>query len=102
MSIRKELLQSHIKELKDRWEQLSQKLKAISKQRDLETRADEKMRMNAVISETETERNQVEAELTKRQLELDSLTAPTAPAASSTPSAQHVIKPIAELLTCAF
>jgi hypothetical protein len=36
---------------------------------------------------------QVEAELTKRQLELDALTAPTAPGASSTPSAQHVIKP---------
>ena len=57
------ILTTKIKELQSRWERLSQLLEALHLQRDLETRADERLRLDILITERETVREQVAAQL---------------------------------------
>jgi hypothetical protein len=63
-------LQARIDELNTRWDRLSQKLKALVQQRDLETRPEEKMRMDASIEENERERQKIEADLSQLEAQL--------------------------------
>ena len=62
-------LQARINELHLRWGRLSQKLQGLQQQRDLETRFEEKLRLDSLIRETEAEREQVEAELQRFEAE---------------------------------
>ncbi len=73
-------LQARVDELQTRWDRLSQKLKALVQQRDLETRPEEKMRMDTIIEENERERQKIEEELS--QLEAQSTGAAVAPPVS--------------------
>src|SRR5512147_3046120 len=63
-------LQARIDELNTRWDRLSQKLKALVQQRDLETRLEEKMRMDAKIEENERDRQKIEEELNQLEAQL--------------------------------
>jgi len=49
MNSRQTILQARIQELQARRDRLTQKLQALSQQRDYETRADEKLRMDPII-----------------------------------------------------
>ena len=63
-------LQTRIDELNTRWDRLSQRLKALVQQRDLETRTEEKMRMDASIEKDERERQKIEEELSQLEAQL--------------------------------
>ena len=63
-------LQARIDELNTSWDRLSQKLKALVQQRDLETRPEEKMRLDAIIEETERERQKIGEELSQLEAQL--------------------------------
>ena len=52
-----------VEELEARWNRLSALLAALSKQRDEETRAEERIRLDSRISETEAERARVQGRL---------------------------------------
>lgn len=58
-----EILKAKIEELEARWHRLSTLLAALAKQRDEETRVEEKIRLDARICETEGERAKVEERL---------------------------------------
>lgn len=79
MNSRQHILQTRIQELQTRRERLTQKLQAVSQQRDYEIRAEEKLRMDAIIQETENDRRQVEEELFKLEDELNALNAAAPP-----------------------
>ena len=86
MNSHRHIPQSRIQELQTRRERLVQKLRALSQQRDIETRVEEKLRMDAILNETETDRRQVEAELLKLEDEwraLNPLTVTSTPAAAA-------------------
>src|SRR5207249_3237921 len=51
------------KELQTRWDRLSQLLDALQQQRDLETRAEERLRLDCLIAQREAERQQVATQL---------------------------------------
>jgi len=86
MNSRQHILQTRIQELQNRRDRLTRKLQAVSQQRDDETRAEEKLRLDAIIQETENDRRQVEEELLKLEDELAALNAVTA---TSTPHASR-------------
>jgi predicted nucleic acid-binding Zn-ribbon protein len=89
MNSHQTILQSRIQELQARRDRLTQKLQALSQQRDYETRAEEKLRMDAIINETESDRRQVEEELIKLEDELAAFSAPlvsSEPASVTTPT----------------
>ncbi|MDN3515129.1 MAG: toll/interleukin-1 receptor domain-containing protein [Candidatus Brocadia sp.] len=67
MGSNQHILQIRIHEIETRWKSLTQKLNLVSKQKDAETRAEEKLRMDSLIEDIETERRKLESEL--RQLE---------------------------------
>jgi hypothetical protein len=52
-----------INELQTRWDQLSQILHALQQERNLEPRAYERLRLDALIAQRETERQQVDTQL---------------------------------------
>src|SRR5512144_1590539 len=86
MNSRQTILQSRIQELQARRDRLTRKLQAVSQQRDDETRAEEKLRMDAIIDAAESDRRQVEAELLKLEDELNALPSirqPPAPSVSN-------------------
>ena len=83
MNSRQTILQSRIQELQARRDRLTQKLRALSQQRDYETRAEEKLRMDAIIDAAESDRRQVEAELLELENELNAIEPPTTPSAPS-------------------
>ena len=56
-------LTARINELQTHWDQLSQILQAMQQQRSLETRAEEHLRLDALIAQRETERQQVDTQL---------------------------------------
>ena len=66
---REQRLQAQILELQSRWDLLSQKLRGLEEQNDRETRYEEQWRMAPIISDLKTERQQVEAELTRLEEE---------------------------------
>ena len=63
-------LQAHIDELNTDWDRLSQRRKALVQQRDLETRPDEKMRLDAIIEENERKRQKIGEELSQLETQL--------------------------------
>ena len=75
MNSRQHILQTRIQELQNRRDRLTRKLQAVSQQRDDETRAEEKLRLDAIIQETENDRRQVEEELFKLEDELNASSA---------------------------
>lgn len=85
MNSRQHILQTRLQELQTRRDRLTQKLQAMSQQRDLETRTEEKLRLDTIIQETETDRRQVEAELLKLEDELNALNAAAAPPSPQLP-----------------
>ena len=56
-------LTARINELQTHWDQLSQILQALQQERNLETRAAERLRQDALIAQREAERQQVAAQL---------------------------------------
>ncbi len=56
-------LEKKIDDLQQQWELLNEKLSGLKKQRILESRAEERLRLETLIKETESECNQVEQEL---------------------------------------
>ena len=66
----KTLLQKKIHASQKRWDDLSEKISKLQQQMDLETRADEKMRLEKIVHSTEIEREEVEKELTTYGLQL--------------------------------
>jgi len=77
---RQEILQSQMQELKDDYQYLADKLKAIRKQRYDETRLEEKMRLDGVINDLEKDRGQIVEKMEEIHNALDGLDALTAPA----------------------
>jgi hypothetical protein len=57
------ILEARLQEQQQRWQRLSAKLSALIEQRDLETRAEEKLRLDALIATTEQERQAVEQQM---------------------------------------
>jgi len=57
------MLTTKIKELQTCWDRLSQLLDALQQQRDLETRAEERLRLDCLIAQREAERQQVAIQL---------------------------------------
>lgn len=55
--------QAEIDRLNAQWQMLTEKLDALEKQKNLETRAEEKLRLNALIDEARAERDRLEQEL---------------------------------------
>lgn len=76
MSSQRHILQTRLSELNIRWERLLQKLKVISEQKDAETRAEEKLRMDSLIEGIETERRKLESEIQQREADIESLVEP--------------------------
>ena len=70
---RRRILRSRIDDLQIRWKRLTQKLNALTQQRDLETRIEERLRLEAIINEAEADRLQIAAELAKMENELSNL-----------------------------
>jgi hypothetical protein len=70
---RRRILRSRIDDLQIRWKRLTHKLNALTRQRDLETRIEERLRLEAIINEAETDRLQIAADIEKRENELSSL-----------------------------
>lgn len=70
---RRRILRSRIDDLQIRWKRLTQKLNALTQQRDLETRIEERLRLEAIINEAEADRLQIAADLVKMENELSSL-----------------------------
>jgi len=66
----KMLLQKKTTASQKRWDDLSEKISKLQQQMDLETRADEKMRLEEVVRSTEMEREEVEKELTSYDQQL--------------------------------
>jgi hypothetical protein len=96
MSVRQGMLQTRLQEGQTRWNQLNQKLTALRQQRDYETRIEEKLRMDTLIEETESECDRLEAELSQIEAELNTLSASTqatppvaTPLPSGPPSPAH-------------
>ena len=58
------------KELQQQWEQLGQTLSTLNEERNLETRTEEQMRLQARIDKIQNKRNQVEQELNVLELQL--------------------------------
>jgi len=54
-------------ELQQLWDWLSQKLAALEQQRILETRVEEKLRLQQLIAETSSERDQIEQQMRRLQ-----------------------------------
>ncbi len=63
-------LNHEISRLQQHWDLLSDKLTALEKQRILETRAEEKFRLQSLINEIRTERDRIDTELTTLQDQL--------------------------------
>ncbi len=63
-------LHSRRNELQARWQRLSALLQAVQQQYDLESRAEERLRLDAVLAQREAERQQVEAQLQAIEHEL--------------------------------
>ena len=63
-------LSREICHLQKQWGLLSDKLTGLEEQRILETRAEEKLRLQSLINETRTERDQIDTELTTLQDQL--------------------------------
>ena len=59
--------QARIDELNTHWDLLGEKLKALEKQHILETRADEKLRLQHKIDEALAERDRIEQELDRSE-----------------------------------
>ncbi len=72
--------QAKIRELEERWQRLSQLLEGLRKERDLETRADEKLRLDDRIAEVDSQRSEVEQKL--RELTDGAPPAPSAAAST--------------------
>lgn len=85
MNSRQHILQTRLQELQTRRDRLTQKLQAVARQRDDETRAEEKLRLDAIIQETENDRRQVEAELFKLEDEPNVPNVAAAPSTSPPP-----------------
>lgn len=79
-----------IRELEERWRRLSQVLEGLQRQRDLETRADEAMRLDDRIGEVEKQRDEVE----RKRRELEDEPAPKAKAAELFYSYAHEDEPL--------
>jgi DNA repair exonuclease SbcCD ATPase subunit len=94
MNSRQHILQTRLQELQARRDRLTRKLQAVSQQRDDETRAEEKLRQDAIIQEIENDRRQVEAELFKLEDELNALNAVAAPPSLQPPRPKGVSGPI--------
>ena len=92
-AIQKKILATRIKELGTRWERLTEKLNLVTRQRDNETRAEEKMRMDAIIKEIEAERLQIAADREKLENELNSLDRSDPTPSSTIPPAPDVNSP---------
>jgi hypothetical protein len=72
-SIRQSILQSKINELNARRQRLTQRLDVLQPARERETRPEEQLRLDHIITETQTERLQVETELIKLEDEFNTL-----------------------------
>lgn len=94
MNSRQHILQTRLQELQNRRDRLTRKLQAVSQQRDDETRAEEKLRLDSIIQETENDRRQVEAELLKLEDELNAPNVAPAPPSPQPPGPQGVNGPI--------
>jgi len=56
-------LHRRLRDLQAQWERLSQLLQAVQQQYDLETRGEERLRLQALLTQREAERQQVEAQM---------------------------------------
>ena len=65
---RQTMLETRIQEQKNRWNRLTAKLDALYRERDRETRAEERLRQDAIIAETEKERSEVEQALSALEM----------------------------------
>lgn len=86
MNSRQHILQTRIQELQTRRDRLTRKLQSVSQQRDDETRAEEKLRLDSIIQEAENDRRQVDKELFKLEDELNAFNVAAGP---STPPPLH-------------
>lgn len=59
----KTLIRNKAEACHKRWDEISDKITMLQQQMDLETRADEKLRLKSVISSVESEREEIEAEI---------------------------------------
>jgi hypothetical protein len=65
---RQTMLETRIQEQQNRWERLTAKLDRPYRQRDGETRVEERLRQDAIIAETEKERSEVERALSALEM----------------------------------
>jgi hypothetical protein len=56
-------LEQHIKDCREQWDRLSEHIRALRKQKDEETRFEEKIRLESLLSDKEKERQAVEDKL---------------------------------------
>ena len=70
------MLTTKIKELKIRLKRLTQLLDALHQQIELETRAEERMRLNSIIAEREADRQQIAVQLRDVEQALDTVSLP--------------------------
>ncbi len=85
-SVRQKILQRKIKDHEERYDRLDEKLKRITKQKDHETRDEEKLRLEAIIEETQQERGEVQGEWEKLEDELKAINQPSPPLFTTTSS----------------
>lgn len=71
------MLKAKLEALHTRWKRLSERLNALNQQRDLETRAEERLRLEPLIAETETQRQEVETAIEEIEAKLHVGNAPT-------------------------
>lgn len=70
-SIQQKILESQVQELLERHELLTKKLNGLTNQRDLETRVEEQMRLDKIISEAKSDRDGVDKELQKLERKMN-------------------------------
>lgn len=84
---KRERLAQQIKDAEARWQRVGVLLGKLQLARELETRVEERLRLDALLAEVTTQRAGVEAELSALELQLDALV-PTAPAPAAAPQLQ--------------
>ena len=76
-------------ELQPLWDLLSQKLAALEQQRILETRVEEKLRLQHLIAETSAERDWIEQQMRRLQPSEETIPLPLALQTLCCPPSEH-------------